>query len=202
MKTIKRFIVWVNYGLEGWSIFGSSDDWDEAVSIRSEAIDECNIDEEDIILAENKNELVVKPAAKQMTEWHRELEAVLMTLDDCQMECDGMTWAVSQLLNDAGVPHDCMYGFVRNEQTKDIVTPHFWVVLDDGWLVDLRLRMWLGDHDNIPHGVFHPDNEPGFFYKGDPVQNHKGMRLGKAVLDIMTDGKISHVKVPERQDGE
>lgn len=93
MKTIKRFIVWVNYGLEGWSIFGSSDDWDEAVSIRSEAIDECNIDEEDIILAENKNELVVKPAAKQMTEWHRELEAVLMTLDDCQMECDGMTWA-------------------------------------------------------------------------------------------------------------
>ncbi|MBW6097896.1 hypothetical protein HT118_02790 [Escherichia coli] len=54
MKTIKRFIVWVNYGLEGWSIFGSSDDWDEAVSIRSEAIDECNIDEEDIILAENK----------------------------------------------------------------------------------------------------------------------------------------------------
>ncbi|MBS4161489.1 hypothetical protein GWP49_30920, partial [Klebsiella pneumoniae] len=94
------------------------------------------------------------------------------------------------------------YGFVRNEQTKDIVTPHFWVVLDDGWLVDLRLRMWLGDHDNIPHGVFHPDNEPGLFYKGDPVQNHKGMRLGKAVLDIMTDGKLSHVKVPERQDGE
>ncbi|MCM8519986.1 hypothetical protein LFM41_28235, partial [Klebsiella pneumoniae] len=39
-------------------------------------------------------------------------------------------------------------------------------------------------------------------YKGDPVQNHKGMRLGKAVLDIMTDGKLSHVKVPERQDGE
>ncbi len=49
--------------------------------------------------------------------------------------------------------------------------------------------------------VFHPDNEPGLFYKGDPVQNHKGMRLGKAVLDIMTDGKLSHVKVPERQDG-
>lgn len=44
--------------------------------------------------------------------------------------------------------------------------------------------------------------EPGFFYKGDPVQNHRGMRLGKAVLDIMVDGKLSHVKVPERQDGE
>ena len=92
MKTIKRFIVWVNYGLEGWSIFGSSDDWDEALSIRSEAIDECNIDEDDIILAENKNELVVKPAAKQMTEWHRELEAVLMTLDDCQMGSSPSRW--------------------------------------------------------------------------------------------------------------
>ncbi len=62
----------------------------------------------------------------------------------------------------------------RNEQTKDIVTPHFWVVLDDGWLVDLRLRMWLGDHDNIPHGVFHPDNEQDFSTRETPFKTIKG----------------------------
>lgn len=94
MKKIKRFIVWVNYGLEGWSILGSSDDQDEAVFISSEAIDECN-----------------------------------------------------------------------------------------------------------PHRAFHPDNKLGFFYKENPIQNHKEMRLGKTVLDIMTDGKLSDVKVPQRQDG-
>lgn len=133
-----------------------------------------------------------------MTEWHRELEAVLMALDDCQLECNGMTWAISHLLKEANVQHDCMYGYVQDKQTKDIVAPHFWVVLNDGWLVDLRLRMWLGDHDSIPHGIFYPDNEPGFLYKGKPLQNHKEMRLDKTVLEIITDGKLSHVKVPEQ----
>lgn len=161
MKTIKRFIVWVNYGLEGWSIFGSSDDWDEAVSIRSEAIDECNIDEEDIILAENKNELVVKPAAKQMTEWHRELEAVLMTLDDCQMECDGMTWAVSHLLNDAGDPCGIRPVFLHSGPSDGIPFPRGgWrygccSVRHDAVVDQVRQRgsiesLWHGDGFTLP----------------------------------------------------
>ncbi|EOV0986130.1 hypothetical protein ACW6AV_003622 [Edwardsiella piscicida] len=139
---------------------------------------------------------------KQMTEWHQELEAVLMTLDDCQIECDGMTRVISYLLNKAEIRHSCMYGFVQNEQTKDIVTPHFWIILEDGWLVDLRLRMWLGDNDTIPHGVFHPDNEPNFLYQGEPVPRDFNMTLGHDLLNVMTDGKLSHVKVPRKQDGE
>ncbi|MFQ0868780.1 hypothetical protein AADB82_22760, partial [Escherichia coli] len=59
---------------------------------------------------------------------------------------------------------------------------------------------------HILRGVRQQQDEPGRFSicsrQAAVVQNHKGMRLGKAVLDIMTDGKISHVKVPERQDGE
>lgn len=34
--------------------------------------------------------------------------------------------------------------------------------------------MWLGDHDNIPHGVFHPDNEPDFSTRETPFKTIKG----------------------------
>lgn len=61
--------------------------------------------------------------------------------------------------------------------------------------------MWLGDHDNIPHGVFHPDNEPDFSTRETLFKTIKD-ETGQSRPDIMTDGKISHVKVPERQDGE
>lgn len=199
MEAIKRFIVWVNYGLEGWSMYGSSNDWKEALSLRLDAIEGGGNDKGDVFVTESKEALV---AETELTEWHRELEAVLMALDDCQLECDGMTWAVSHLLKAAGIPHDCMSGMVRNEQTKDIVTPHYWIALNGGWVVDLRLRMWFGDHDEVPHGIFHSLSEQGFFYQGEFVQQHQGMRLSRAVLDMMTDGKISHVKIPSLQSGE
>lgn len=199
MHQDRKFIVWVNYGIEGWSIYGASDDWDEILSIRQDALESSSICDNDIIVTENKNQTFKKRELVQMTEWHKELEVALLTLDDCQVECDGMTWAISHLLGEAGVEHDCMYGFVRNEKNKDIVAPHFWILLNDGWIIDFRLRMWLGDSDTIPHGIFHPGNEPNFQYKGDSVQNSKEMRLRKRVLDIMTDGKLSHVKVPQVQ---
>ena len=47
-----------------------------------------------------------------------------------------------------------MSGMARNEQTKDIVTPHYWIALNGGWVVDLRLRMWFGDHDEVPMESF------------------------------------------------
>jgi len=48
----------------------------------------------------------VKPSAdKQIPVWHQELEMALMALDDCPIECDGMSWATSHLLSEAGIPH-------------------------------------------------------------------------------------------------
>lgn len=34
--------------------------------------------------------------------------------------------------------------------------------------------MWLGDHNNIPHGVFHPDNELDSSTRGIRFKTIKG----------------------------
>lgn len=126
-------------------------------------------------------------------EWLAELEAVLMTLDDSPVECDGMTYAISYLLQQAGISHTAMLGQVEDRQTGDLLFPHCWIELDGGWIVDLRLRMWLGDEDRIPHGVFHRGRESNFDYQGEAMH---GRHITRSVLDMLTEGRLSHVKVP------
>ncbi len=84
-----------------------------------------------------------------------------MTLDDCQMECDGMTWAVSHLLNEAGVPHltACMALCKRTDQghrdTAFLLSSMMVAGGSESYACGRRSRQ----HS---HGVFHPDNEPDF----------------------------------------
>lgn len=128
--------------------------------------------------------------------WHQELEAILQCLEDAPLECDGMTYALSFVLSRAGIKHQCKMGYVRDTQTGYCVTPHLWIELADGWFVDFRLRMWLGDDDRIPHGVFSAQDAKDFEYQGQP--KGRANTISDQVLDIMTEGKLSHVKVPDQ----
>lgn len=198
---VGQYIVWVHRERGGWELFGSSDDWDEAGSLRLEAIESCGVCEDRILVTENKTRLLERITRKPMSEWLQELEIVLLGLDDCEVDCDGITWAVSHLLREAGIPHECRCGFVRDERRKDIVTPHLWVVLDGGWIVDLRLRKWLGDEDDIPHGVFHPDNEPRVSYRGTAIREREIERPDESLLDMMTDGVVFQLRCPRQPVG-
>jgi hypothetical protein len=79
----------------------------------------------------------------------------LERLDSLRLECDGMTRVISTLLNRDGVAHTVRCGRVRGP--GDGIDLHYWVVLTDGRIVDLRARVWLGD--DAPHGVFKPDQD-------------------------------------------
>lgn len=138
--------------------------------------------------------------AHQLTDWHQEVEAVLLALDDCDIECDGMTYAVSHLLTQSGIGHQCLAGYVVNRKTDHRVTPHLWVELDDGWTIDLRLRMWLGDDDTIPHGIFHQAHQGHLEYCGVPID--KNNEVSTAILDLLTDGVISEIELPTSSDKE
>jgi len=46
---------------------------------------------------------------------------------------------------------------------------HFWIDLPNGQRIDYRARMWLGDHPEIPHGIFNPADFPSVTYKGHTV---------------------------------
>jgi hypothetical protein len=125
--------------------------------------------------------------------WHEELSLQLAALNDAPLECDGMTHAISAALSRAQVSHRCMTGYVTDNSSGNIVTPHLWVELGDGWIVDFRLRMWLGDEERVPHGVFRPQDQPEFLYQG--ICRPKA-RVSLQLLDSMTEGRLSHVKVP------
>ena len=111
-------------------------------------------------------------------------------LDTAQLECDGVSRCLSTLLDREDVQHEVHLGWVEVEG-RCAVTPHFWIQLS-GFIVDLRLRMWLGNRPEFPHGVFAPDErvrhhterilvphetilQPGLFYllSGRHLENFK-----------------------------
>lgn len=115
-----------------------------------------------------------------------------MALDDSPLECDGITHAVSFVLHEAGIKHRCALGFVKDAEIGIYVIPHVWIELTDGWIVDFRLRMWLGDEDRVPHGVFNPALNKNFQFHGN--EQARITTINHRALDMMTGGRISHVK--------
>lgn len=144
-------------------------------------------------IALKQNISMVSP---EKTEWHEWLELDLLELDDCGIECNGMTWAISHLLSKAEIPHECMFGYVLSEHTGEAVTPHYWIQLEEGWIIDYRLRMWLGDTDDIPHGVFHKAEAwwLGMRYEGESLPR-AGIEFSYDFVMNLTGGKVAHVKL-------
>ena len=92
-------------------------------------------------------------------EWE-EIESTLVYLDQfedlaCESVCDAMSAALAM----TGVQHSVQQGAVRNIKTGEVVLPHCWIELPETQIVDIRLRMWLGDEgkegEYIPHGIFY-----------------------------------------------
>lgn len=135
-------------------------------------------------------------APLKKTSWLEWLEMDLMDLDDCQIECNGMSWAISYLLGRAGIKHECMLGYVMSEHTNEAVTPHYWITLPGGWLIDFRLRLWLGDTDDVPHGVFHSSEAAwlGMRYEGSALPR-TGMEFTREFAMDLTSEKVAHVQL-------
>lgn len=128
-------------------------------------------------------------------EWLEEAEIALLALDDCRIECDNMTWVISYLFNKINLPHKCMSGHVMQSNRKKYITPHYWIELPAGYVVDLRLRMWFGDEDVVPHGIFQPGMHPKFIYFGKEVVPYK---LTASLAATLTDTLIANVKLPSK----
>jgi len=73
-----------------------------------------------------------------------------------RLECDGMTRVVTYLLKQNGIPHKVMLGTIAVDGKGDF-SPHYWVELPSGEVVDYKSRMWFGNDRMIPQGVFKPE---------------------------------------------
>jgi hypothetical protein len=101
---------------------------------------------------------------KQLTQEIKNALTVLDEFENCYLECDGLTTVISSLLTTAGIPHKVYVG--RAACSGKRISPHLWVELENGTIIDYRLRMWLGSHPEIPHGVFNPSDYSSVEYVG------------------------------------
>lgn len=125
-------------------------------------------------------------------EWLSDLEIEVLKLEDSAVECDGMTWLISYALRAAGVDFAVMQGYVQH-QYMGLVAPHYWIEMPLGYVIDLRLRLWFGDEDEVPHGIFHPDCHEAFKYVGTRVD---GLQLSEALASCLSDKRIEWVRIP------
>jgi hypothetical protein len=72
------------------------------------------------------------------------------------LECDGLTRIISTLMQRDGIEHRVQVGSLDVTGAGHIPL-HWWIVLADEKVCDLRARMWLGDDPSVPHGVFVPE---------------------------------------------
>lgn len=110
-----------------------------------------------------------------------EIKSLLDPYDSSQTECDGMTRICHTILSQHHIKHFSMMGTLEFDEQR--IEPHFWIDLPSGNRIDYRARMWFGNSDRIPHGVFHPFDFPNVIYKGEPVELEL---LPPALLTIMT----------------
>ena len=125
-----------------------------------------------------------------MSEWHDELELALLLLEDARIDSDCMTFVISSILSKHHIFHQCRIGYVEDRATRMLTSAHCWIELEQGWCIDLRLRQWLGDEDEIPHGVFRFSDYPRVKYQGLPLQV---ATLDETQLETLTD--CSHYKI-------
>lgn len=90
-----------------------------------------------------------------------DISKTILLYDRFQLECDGMTKVLSYTLTKLEIDHVVVTGYLSGPNGG---IPHFWIELEDGSYIDLRARMWQGDTDNIPHGVFDPADYPDIDY--------------------------------------
>jgi hypothetical protein len=93
------------------------------------------------------------------------LHALLSPFDPCDLECDGMTRVVHTILTKEGIDHRVFEGHIIHVPTNRIQSPHLWVEVEM-LRIDYRARMWLGDSEDIPHGVFQVGTYPNVLYQG------------------------------------
>ncbi|MTJ14688.1 hypothetical protein FJR11_19325 [Anabaena sp. UHCC 0187] len=97
----------------------------------------------------------------------QKIKQLLDPYDSSQTECDGMTRICHTVLTQHNIEHQPMIGvlILHNQE----IQPHFWIDLPNGERIDYRAKMWLIG-ENLPHGVFQPQDFPDVIYTGEPIE--------------------------------
>lgn len=98
-----------------------------------------------------------------------ELHKLLAPYIEAPVECDGFTRLAHTALANAGIEHICMLGRVVSADGLHRSPVHYWIELADGRVIDYRARMWLGEGESVPYGLFHKPSYALWSYEGQPI---------------------------------
>lgn len=111
----------------------------------------------------------------------------LLRLDATPLECDGVTRCISTVLSKNGIAHEVHLGSVEVMGVGKM-HPHFWIKIKK-MVIDLRARMWLGDDERVPHGVFVPKH--GVIYKSNFFQSAQAFNLSPLLFEFLSGQQLS-----------
>ena len=97
------------------------------------------------------------------------VQTLLDPYDSSNTECDGMIQICHTVLTQKGIEHQPMAGTLAGPTYNQLIPIHLWIDLPNGYKIDYRARMWLGDN-GIPHGVFNPQDFPDVIYTGNSIE--------------------------------
>lgn len=119
----------------------------------------------------------------RLTEW-------LTRLDAAPLECDGVTRCISTVLSEAGIVHEVHIGSVEVVGVG-VIHQHFWIIAAE-MVIDLRVRMWLGTDERVPHGIFKPGD--GVIYKSRLAQSSQDFRLSPIIFELLCGQQLGSFK--------
>jgi len=86
----------------------------------------------------------------------KNIEQLVKPYINLPLECDGLTRVISYILDKNNIKHKTCIGLISNKKDREV--DHFWIELQDGRYIDYKARMWLGDNETVPHGIFNPSD--------------------------------------------
>jgi hypothetical protein len=120
-------------------------------------------------------------------------QSILTSLDQydtCRLECDGLTRVLAYILTKEAIEHIVMVGEITDHQTGQCFSPHFWIALPDRRNIDYRARMWLGQVEHVPHGIFDPEDYP-VSYNGETIQFDDLELIAPLLLQLDCDDSLA-----------
>lgn len=100
-----------------------------------------------------------------------QIQKLLAPYDTSPTECDGLTRILHTLLCQHNIPHLVLFG--KCSYASQVMPLHYWIDLLSpltGWRVDYRARLWFGEFEDVPHGIFQPHDFSAIMYEGRPVE--------------------------------
>lgn len=111
----------------------------------------------------------------------QEISSIIEQYDLSTLECDGATRVIHTILDKYKIDHQCFVGIVAYEEKSFI---HFWITCY-GFIVDYKIKMWMGDSEIIKEGVF-KDEDTVITYKGDQTSIPV---LSETLFNVLTSKK-------------